>query len=53
MKRITLYRSRATGAWTDIGSILVHNIIESPRMLAPDESKYKILTVILRWSSKI
>jgi len=53
MKRITLYRSRASGSWTEIGKLLVHEIIESPRMVAPDESKYKILTAVLRWSAKI
>jgi len=53
MKRITFYRSRSTGAWMPIGSILVQDVTESGQMLAPDETKYKVLTVRCRFASKI
>ena len=53
MKRITLYRSRATGTWTNIGALLVDDIMESKQFETEDESKYKTLTVRLRWSAKI
>ena len=53
MKRITLYRSRAAGAWTQVGSFLVQDVIESGDLEAPDETKYRILTATLRWSAKI
>ena len=53
MKRIPLYRSRASGPWSKIGDLLVHEIIESQEMVAPDKSKYKLITVVLRWSAKV
>jgi hypothetical protein len=53
MKRIDLYRSYENQAWTLIGGLLVQEIIESSQYIADDETKYKILNVRLRWSSKI
>ena len=54
MKRIAFYRSRASGSWTLLdGGIVVQEIIESGQMEAPDETKYKILTVLMRFASKV
>jgi len=55
MRRITFYKSAANiGDWTVLGGILIHpDIIESPQLDAPDETKYKILTVRLNFASKI
>jgi len=53
MARITFYRSRAAGAWTNIGGIVVSEVIESGQMEGPDETKYKILTAIMRFGSKV
>ena len=54
MKRIPLYRSRASGAWTQIGGgFVVQDVIESGQIDAPDETKYRILTPQLRWAAKI
>lgn len=54
MKKITFYRSRAAGAWTDLESgIVVSEVIESGVMEAPDETKYKILTVTMKFASKV
>jgi len=51
--RIPFYRSRAVGAWTLLGSLLVVDVIDSNQLEAPDETKYKILTVRLRTASKM
>lgn len=53
MKRITLYQSKADEAWTEIGALLVQDVIESGQLMAMDNTKYKILTCTLRWASKI
>ena len=53
MARIDFYRSRADGNWTLLGAMVVQDVIESNSMVAQDETKYKILTCRLRWSSKI
>ena len=53
MKRITLYRSYADQAWDVLGAILVQDISESPQMKEEDDTKYKVLTVRLRFASKI
>jgi len=53
LKRITFYRSRATGVWTQIGSLLVTGMEESPQMDGPDKTKYKIITFIIKWVSNI
>ena len=41
MKRITFYNS---DSWTAIGALLVHEVLESANLEAPDQTKYKILT---------
>jgi len=53
MRRITFYASHPTNAWTSIGALLIDEIIESPRMEAEDETKFKILHTRLRTSSKV
>jgi hypothetical protein len=53
MKRIPFYKSYAQQAWELIGALLVTDITESPQYEADDETKYKMLTVNLRWSAKI
>jgi len=53
MKRIPFYRSKAQGDWDLLGSLLVQDVIESNQMIADDETKFKILTVKLRWATKI
>jgi len=53
MRRIPFYASHPTDAWTLLGALLVDEIIESPRMEAEDETKYKILHTRLRTSSKV
>jgi hypothetical protein len=52
-KRIPFYQSHPTNPWTLIGGILITEIIESPRMEAADETKYKILHCRLRTASKV
>ena len=53
-KRIPFYKSAPNIAnWTLLGSLLVQDIIESKNLEAPDETKYKILTVRLRTPSKV
>jgi len=53
MKRIPFYRSYSDQAWDLIGGILVQEIIESAEMKGPDQSKYKILSLKLRFASKV
>lgn len=53
MAAFTFYRSRATGAWTSIGSIIIQEVMESRQFEADDGTKFKILTTTLRFSSKV
>ena len=53
MRRIPFYRSRAAGAWTLLGALLVQDVSESMQMELEDETKYKVLTVRLRFASKV
>lgn len=53
MKSIPFYRSYRDQAWDLIGGILIQEIRESSVLEAPDESKYKILTVTCRFASKL
>ncbi len=50
--RIILYRSSATEAWTDIGTMLVQVDSESRQMEAEDGTKFKTISVRLRWATK-
>ena len=52
-KRIPFYRSHPTDAWTLIGGLVIVQVNESPVFYAPDDTKFKILTVRLRTASKI
>ena len=52
-KRIPFYRSKATGAWDLIGSLLVTGLVESRQMDTEGGVKFKILTLTLKFMSKI
>jgi hypothetical protein len=53
MRRIMFFASHPTDAWTEIGTLMVDEITESPRMEAEDETKFKVLHVRLRTASKV
>jgi hypothetical protein len=54
MKRIVFYKSAAVAQdWLNIGGILVYEIIESAVLEGPDETKFKILTVMTNFASKL
>lgn len=54
MKTITFYRSRVSGAWTNIGGILViPPIRESHQGETEDGTKFKLLTVTCKFASKV
>jgi len=54
MARFAFYRSRATGSWTQLdGGFIVQDVMESQQFEADDGTKFKILTVRLRFSSKV
>jgi hypothetical protein len=52
IKRITHYRSRESGAWTDIGRIMIFIENESSQLTASDESKFKYFNLTLKFTSK-
>jgi len=52
MARIVFYRSYPTKAWVVIGGMVIQNINESGQMEAADETKYKMLTVTIRFASR-
>jgi len=55
MRRIPFYQSKAGGfsGWTDIGAMLITDIIESGDIEGPDNTKFKTFTVTIKWASKI
>lgn len=54
MARIPLYQSRAVGAWTQLGGgFVVQEIVEGPLFEAEDLTKYRQLTIRLRWAAKV
>ena len=53
MKRIPFYRSMITGEWPLLGAFVVQDVFESKEMYAPDNTKYIILSAILKTASKI
>lgn len=55
MARIPFYRSRADGNWTLLagGFVVQKPVIESDEIDADDGTKFQILTVTLRFSSKV
>jgi len=54
MSRIPFYRSRASGSWTLLsGGMIVQDVMESRQLEAEDGTKFKILTVTIRFSSKV
>jgi len=52
-RRIPFYQSHPTDPWVEIGALLIMEIIESPRLEAADETKYKVLHCRLRTASKV
>jgi hypothetical protein len=50
--RITLYRSRETGSWTEIGKLLVTDIEYTGEGVAPDKTKFYLLVLTVRWGTK-
>ena len=52
-KRIDFYQSSYSGAWTLLGKLLVWEILPSGDLTAADETKFKVLTVILKVAMKI
>lgn len=56
LRRITLYRSDPTkdsSVWTSIGTILIIDVLQSGNLDGPDETKYKVLTVLCNVPTKI
>ena len=56
LRRVTLYRSypnQDSSLWTSIGTILITDVIPSGNLEGPDETKYKILTVVCRIPTQI
>lgn len=53
MARIPFYRSYENQEWTLLGAMLVYSIAESPEQEADDETKFKVLTVRLKFASKV
>ncbi len=50
--RIILYRSHPTETWISIGTMLVQIESESPSMEANDGTKFKTISIRLRWGAK-
>jgi len=54
LARIPFYQSKPKGqAWVLLGSLLVTDIIESDDIEGEDKTKFKILTVSLRWPANV
>lgn len=51
--RIDFYQSSYSSAWTSLGKLLVWEILPSGDMVASDETKFKVLTVVLKVAMKI
>jgi len=51
--RIPFYRSRAQGAWTLLGNLVVTRVRESRELVTEDGTKYKVIYVELRWGTKV
>lgn len=53
MRRITLYRSYENQDWTVIGGLVIQDFTEAGNFEAPDDTKYKIIDMRLRWGAKV
>jgi len=51
IKRIAFYRSKETGTWDLLGALLVTDVKESKETEAPDGTKFKVLSVTLKWAA--
>jgi len=52
MARIPFYDTSAL-PWTSIGSFVITDVIDSEEMEAPDETKFVVLSCLLKWSAKV
>ncbi len=52
LKRIVLYDTSAI-PWTNIGGMVVSDVVESEEMDGPDETKYKVISCLIQWGAKI
>jgi len=53
-KRIPFYQNFPTrSSWSQVSSFLVMDIIGSKDMVAPDGTKFRILTVFLKWPANV
>ncbi|MFA5397507.1 MAG: hypothetical protein WC346_15970 [Methanogenium sp.] len=52
MARVTFYRSSATETWTSLGKMVIQVQGESRQMEAEDYTKFKVITIRLRWGAK-
>lgn len=50
---IPFYQSHPINDWILLGGMVVVDVISSGRLEAPDETKYRILSVRLRFASKV
>jgi len=50
---IPFYQSHPIDPWTLLGGMLIINVFESDHLEAPDETKYKILTVQCRFAVRM
>jgi len=53
MKRIPFYRSKQVGTWDLLGSLLVVEVNEGSEIEATDGTKFKVLSVRLKWAAII
>jgi hypothetical protein len=51
IKRIPFYKSKESGAWDLLGSLLVTEVREGKEFDAPDGTKVKILSVLIKWAA--
>ena len=52
-KIIPFYRSRATGSWTQIGGLVVYDIKEEGPFPLRDNSNLLLMTVTIKYPSKV
>jgi hypothetical protein len=51
MRRIPLYKSHPTDPWTEIGTLLFQEVIESGDMETEDNTKVRVLTIKMSFAS--
>lgn len=53
LKRIDLYQSHPSSAWTRLTSMIVLLDPEGPQLTAPDGTKFKVINARLKWGGAI